>query len=66
LKERQIPLNARLFAIVDVYDALTSNRSYRPAWTKAKAIAYITDQIGRHFDPSMAGEFLGMMEAINP
>jgi PAS domain S-box-containing protein/putative nucleotidyltransferase with HDIG domain len=65
LKEDQIPLNARLFAVVDVYDALTSDRSYRPAWTKEKAIEYIRDQTGRHFDPNMAGVFLKMIEIGN-
>lgn len=62
LKGNQIPLPARLFAVVDVYDALTSDRSYRPAWSKEKAITYIRDQMGKHFDPDIAIEFLHMME----
>ncbi len=61
LKENQIPLYARLFAVVDVYDALTSNRPYRPAWTKERAIAYIRDQSGKHFDPEMVNHFLKML-----
>jgi len=63
LKETQIPLNARLFSIVDVYDALTSDRPYRPAWPKSRAIAYIREQIGKHFDPEIALQFLEMIEA---
>lgn len=65
LKGNQIPLPARLFAVVDVYDALTSDRSYRPAWSKGKAIAYIRDQMDKHFDPEIAAEFLKMIEEEN-
>jgi HD-GYP domain-containing protein (c-di-GMP phosphodiesterase class II) len=65
LGENQIPLNARLFAVVDVYDALTSDRPYRPAWTKEQAIAYVRDQSGKHFDPDMANQFLTMLSAGN-
>lgn len=53
-----IPLIARIFAIVDVYDALTSNRPYRKAWPKDKAVAYIREQAGKHFDPDVAKAFL--------
>jgi HD-GYP domain-containing protein (c-di-GMP phosphodiesterase class II) len=63
LKEMEIPFNARLFAIVDVYDALTSDRPYRRAWTKDRAIVHIKDQAGSHFDPRMTGEFLAMLQA---
>jgi len=63
LKENQVPTSARLFAIVDVYDALISRRPYRPAWQKDRALAYIGDQQGRHFDPDIAREFLKMLEA---
>lgn len=66
LKENQIPLYARLFGIIDVYDALTSNRPYRPAWPKQKAIAYIREQSGKHFDPAITLQFLEMVEADNP
>lgn len=51
LREEQIPLAARIFAIVDVYDALTSDRPYRCAWAQEEALAYIQKQAGRHFDP---------------
>lgn len=51
LKGSEIPIAARIFAVVDVYDALTSDRPYRSAWDKKKALAYIREQSGRHFDP---------------
>ncbi|MBL8051357.1 MAG: response regulator, partial [Anaerolineales bacterium] len=44
LKGEQIPLSARIFAIVDVWDAVTSDRPYRPAWDKQKAMDYINEQ----------------------
>ncbi|MBI3159514.1 MAG: HD-GYP domain-containing protein [Chloroflexi bacterium] len=61
LKGEQIPLAARIFAVVDVYDALTYDRSYRAAWTKEKALAYIREQAGKHFDPKAATAFLQMI-----
>ena len=63
LKGDQIPLHARLFAVVDVYDALTSARPYRPAWSKDKAIAYIGEESGQHFDTTIATEFLRILES---
>jgi len=48
-----IPLSARIFAIADVWDALTSDRPYRPAWEHHKALEYIRSQSGTHFDPSI-------------
>ncbi|MBA4420848.1 MAG: hypothetical protein C0391_06850 [Anaerolinea sp.] len=51
LKGKQIPLAARIFAVVDVYDALTSDRPYRKVWTKKKALAHIRSLSGSHFDP---------------
>ncbi len=59
----EIPLSARLFALVDVYDALTSNRPYRPAWPKQDAIQYIESQSGTHFDPRLVPEFLNLVSA---
>ncbi len=53
LKGDEIPLAARLFAVVDVWDALTSDRPYRSAWSKEKAIDYIQEQSGKHFDPQV-------------
>ncbi len=61
LKGEQIPLQARLFAIVDVYDALTSDRPYRPAWTKERAIEYICQNSGYHFDPEVVEAFTRLL-----
>jgi PAS domain S-box-containing protein len=58
LKENQIPLTARIFAVVDVWDALTSDRPYRKAWPKEKVLEYIQEQSGKHFDPMAVGLFL--------
>lgn len=58
LKGEQIPLAARLFAVADVWDALTSDRPYRPAWTREQALAYIREQSGKHFDPNAVTLFL--------
>lgn len=62
LKGDQIPLAARIFAIVDVYDALTSDRPYRPAWSKEKVIQYIRENSGTHFDPQIVPVFLQEIE----
>ncbi|HEU0291764.1 MAG TPA: HD domain-containing phosphohydrolase [Anaerolineales bacterium] len=58
LKGEQIPLAARIFAVVDVWDALTSNRPYRPAWEREKVLEYIREQSGKHFDPRVVKGFL--------
>ncbi len=58
LKSSQIPLTARIFAVVDVWDALTSDRPYREAWQKDKAAQYIREQAGLHFDPQAVRVFL--------
>jgi len=58
-----IPLAARIFAVVDVYDALTSDRPYRPAWSKAKALEYIREQSGKYFDPRVVEAFLQMQRS---
>lgn len=58
LKGEQIPLVARLFAVVDVFDALTTDRPYRTAWLRTQALEYIKEQSGSHFDPLMVAAFL--------
>ncbi len=63
LKETQIPLAARIFAVVDVYDALTSDRPYRAAWNHADALEHIRKGAGTHFDPEVVPAFLAMMQA---
>ncbi len=62
LKGEEIPLSARIFAVVDVWDALTSDRPYRPAWSKEKALAYIRAQAGSHLDPRVVEHFLAALE----
>ncbi len=57
LKGKQIPLEARIFAIVDVYDALTSDRPYRQAWPEEKVRSYLHEQSGKHFDPKLVDAF---------
>jgi PAS domain S-box-containing protein len=62
LKGDQIPIGARIFAIIDVWDALTSDRSYRKAWSEADARAYIAQQAGHHFDPALVERFLRILD----
>jgi HD-GYP domain-containing protein (c-di-GMP phosphodiesterase class II) len=62
LKGDQIPLTARIFAVVDVWDALTSNRPYRLAWTKDAAFKYLIDQAGIHFDPQIVDTFFRLFQ----
>lgn len=61
LSGKDIPLPARIFAVVDVWDALTSDRPYRKAWTSEHARSYIANEAGRHFDPEVTFEFVKMM-----
>jgi PAS domain S-box-containing protein/putative nucleotidyltransferase with HDIG domain len=60
LRGEDIPLTARIFAVVDVYDALTTRRPYRPAWPKSDALTFIRQQAGKHFDPAVAEAFLDL------
>jgi putative two-component system response regulator len=57
LRGDQIPLSARIVALADVYDALTSRRVYKDAWTHEKALAWITSASGKHFDPQVVEAF---------
>lgn len=57
LKGTGIPLAARIFSVVDVYDALTSDRPYRPAWPEDKALEYIKEKSGIEFDPAVVELF---------
>lgn len=61
LKGEQIPLAARIFAVVDVWDALTSDRPYRQAWPQEKVLEYIRQQARAHFDPKVVELFLQMI-----
>lgn len=65
LKGEEIPLAARIFAVTDVWDALTSDRPYRPAWTENQALDYIRRQSGKQFDPQVVELFLQMMAEKN-
>ena len=62
LKGNAIPWSARLFAVVDVYDSLTSKRPYRAAWTIRDAKNYLKNNAGLLFDPLMVTAFLGLLE----
>jgi putative two-component system response regulator len=57
LRGEQIPLSARVFAIVDVWDAILSDRPYHKARTSEYAIHYLRTQVGRHFDPAVVAAF---------
>jgi PAS domain S-box-containing protein/putative nucleotidyltransferase with HDIG domain len=62
LKGRDIPLSARIFAVADVWDALSSDRPYNNAWSREKITAYFIEQTGKHFDPYIVNIFLGLVE----
>ena len=62
LKGEQIPLAARLFTVVDVWDALTSDRPYRPAWSEEDALIFIREQSGSHFDPRVVDLFFKLIK----
>jgi len=62
LRGEKIPLAARIFAVVDVWDALSSDRPYRSAWSRKKVVRYLIDESGTHFDPQVVRTFLQMME----
>lgn len=61
LKADEIPLEARIFAVIDVYDALTSDRPYRLAWSREDAIEHIEKESGTHFDPQVVELFLDLI-----
>lgn len=61
LKGEQIPLAARIFAVVDVWDALRSDRPYRLGWPDSKVVEYIREQSGTHFDPAVVDAFLELL-----
>ena len=63
LRTKEIPLVARLFAVVDVWDALRSDRPYRKAWSEDLAREYLRDHAGAHFEPKVVGAFLKMIDA---
>jgi putative nucleotidyltransferase with HDIG domain len=64
LKGEKIPLAARIFTIIDVWDALRSDRPYRKAWSVKKTIAYIENQAGTSFDPDLVKRFVEVIPSI--
>ncbi|MDR7542951.1 MAG: HD domain-containing phosphohydrolase, partial [Armatimonadota bacterium] len=64
LKGEQIPLAAHIFAVVDVWDALRTDRPYRAGWSDARARRYLRAEAGRHFDPAVVEAFLQMLEEM--
>jgi putative nucleotidyltransferase with HDIG domain len=62
LKGDEIPLSARIFAVVDVWDALTMQRPYRGAWYPEKALTHIQEQAGKHFDPRIVESFVELIK----
>ena len=65
LKGEEIPLQGRLMAIADVYDALTSERPYKKAFSHEKAVEIITAEKGKHFDPGLVDVFLTISQRFN-
>lgn len=66
LQGEQIPFSARIFAVADVWDALTSDRPYRRAWSREDALEYIHEQSGKHFDPQVVKAFLKIIDKFPP
>lgn len=62
LAGEQIPIEARLFAIIDVWDALISDRTYRRAWSPQEALRHLQEQAGKAFDPQVVKAFVSLME----
>ena len=61
LQGEEIPLSARIFAVVDAWDALVTDRPYRSAWSEDEALAYIQKQSGIQFDPTIVDVFIIMI-----
>ena len=66
LKEDKIPLSARIMAIVDVYDALISERCYKKAMSPDEAFKIIEEESGTHFDPELVKVFLAHKDEFRP
>jgi len=62
LKGEEIPLTARIFAVIDVWDALISDRPYRAAWSPGKTLAHIQEGSGTHFDPHVVEVFMDLIK----
>lgn len=66
LRGEEIPLPARIFAVTDVWDALTSDRPFRHAWSLQDAFTYIANQAGKSFDPDITKAFFKMVQEKPP
>ncbi len=65
LKGEEIPIAARICAVVDVYDALLARRSYKESWTAGQALAEIQQGSGTHFDPTLVAAFLALAPQLD-
>ncbi|HET7838753.1 MAG TPA: HD domain-containing phosphohydrolase, partial [Rectinemataceae bacterium] len=63
-KGREIPLSARIVAVADVYDALVSERPYKDPWEEDRALHYLRQESGKHFDPEIVDIFLEVHDLI--
>jgi len=64
LKGQEIPIAARIFAVADVWDAITSDRPYRKSWSREEALRHIHEQSGKYFDPQVVEAFLGLITSL--
>ena len=64
LKGEEIPIEARIFALVDVWDAITNDRVYRQAMSKEEAFQTIRNGAGNHFDPDITEIFLKVVSSL--
>ncbi|MBN2256399.1 MAG: PAS domain S-box protein [Anaerolineaceae bacterium] len=64
LKGEEIPLAARIFTIVDVWDAIRSDRPYRPAWKEKRSIEYMLSESGKQFDPKLVALFIDNLPGL--
>lgn len=64
LAGEQIPLSARIVALADVFDALTSVRPYKKAWTDEATVQHLHAQAGRHFDPALVPLFVALLPQL--
>lgn len=64
LRGEDIPLVGRIITLVDVFDALTTRRPYKEAWPVEKAVDFLVNQAGRHFDPELVEMFLGLLPEV--
>jgi hypothetical protein len=63
-KGREIPLSARIVAVADVYDALSSRRAYKDAWEEERVLHHVRAESGKHFDPEIVGIFFEIYDVI--